>query len=143
HQRGDAVLVELAQRVVNAVRGQVDTLARLGGEEFVLVLPETPAAGARIVCEKILNAVSSEPFGSEGEDLVGITVSIGCASFPHDGSTPQPLLRAADFAMYEAKARGRNCVVMAEELDAPAPESTSYSEGVEDVPPVARPSDAP
>lgn len=139
HQRGDAVLVELAHRIVRAVRGQVDTLARLGGEEFVLVLPETAADGAQIVCDKILEAVSSEPFGSEGEDPVGITVSIGCATFPHDGSTPQPLLRAADFAMYEAKARGRNCVVMANELDSPPPQQM-HSEAADGL---AHPSDLP
>ncbi|HVL88670.1 MAG TPA: sensor domain-containing diguanylate cyclase [Actinomycetota bacterium] len=117
HQRGDAVLIELSQRVVRAVRGQVDTLARLGGEEFVLLLPETAAEGARKVCQKILEAVSSEPFGGEGEDQAWVTVSIGCATFPQHGTTPQTLLRTADFAMYEAKARGRNRVVMADELD--------------------------
>lgn len=117
HQRGDAVLIELAQRVNRAVRGQVDTLARLGGEEFVLILPETAADGARTVAEKILEAVSLESFGGEGEDPVSVTVSIGCATFPQHGTTPQPLLRAADFAMYEAKNRGRNQLVMAEELD--------------------------
>ena len=117
HQRGDAVLIELAHRVVRAVRGQVDTLARLGGEEFVLILPETAADGARTVCEKILEAVSGEPFGTEGEERANVTVSIGCATFPQDGSTPQTLLRTADFAMYEAKAQGRNRVVMAGSLD--------------------------
>lgn len=117
HQRGDAVLIELAHRVVRAVRGQVDTLARLGGEEFVLILPETAAEGARIVCQKILESVSAEPFGTEGEEGAAITVSIGCATFPQHGTTPQTLLRSADFAMYEAKARGRNRVVLSDELD--------------------------
>lgn len=121
HQRGDAVLVELAQRIVRAVRGQVDTVARFGGEEFVLVLPETNAEGARIVCEKVRDAVASEPFGADGGDPVRVTASLGCATFPQHGTTSQSLLRAADFAMYEAKAAGRNRVVMADELDsAPA-----------------------
>lgn len=127
HQRGDAVLIELAHRVVRAVRGQVDTVARLGGEEFVLILPETPSEGASIVGRKILDAVSSEPFGVEGEDPIWVTVSIGCATFPQHGTTPQPLLRAADFAMYEAKNRGRNRLVLADELDGPPAESNSGS----------------
>lgn len=117
HHRGDAVLVELARRIVAETRAQVDTTARYGGEEFVLILPETPLEGASVVAEKIRSSIAGEPFAGDGEEPLTITVSIGAACFPQHGSTPQILLRAADQAMYEAKARGRNCVATADELD--------------------------
>ena len=67
HQRGDAVLRELAQRVQEQIR-EVDTLARYGGEEFVVVLPETTVEGAAQLAERICDAVRRDPFGAEGED---------------------------------------------------------------------------
>jgi diguanylate cyclase (GGDEF)-like protein len=121
HQRGDAVLIELAHRLMRAVRAQVDTVARYGGEEFVLILPETPAEGARIVAEKIRESVASERFGNEQEEPIEVTVSIGVACFPHHGAAPQALLRSADQALYEAKGRGRNRVVLVDELDEAPP----------------------
>jgi diguanylate cyclase (GGDEF)-like protein len=122
HQRGDAILAELANRVVTETRAQVDTVARYGGEEFVLLLPETPIEGGRVVAEKIRESIASKPFGSEGE-AISVTVSIGLACFPQHGSTAQTLLRAADQALYEAKGRGRNVVVSADELDQASPSS--------------------
>ena len=116
HHRGDSVLVELAERIMGAVRGQVDTVARYGGEEFVLVLPETASDGARTVAQKIVETVAREPFGSDGEVQIWVTVSIGTATFPRNGYTQNSLVRAADDAMYEAKARGRNGVVSSDEL---------------------------
>ena len=117
HQRGDAILAELANRVISETRAQVDTVARYGGEEFVLILPETPLEGARVVAEKVRDSIASTPFGGDGEESISVTVSIGIACFPQHGTKPQTLLRAADQAMYEAKGRGRNCVVTADELD--------------------------
>jgi two-component system cell cycle response regulator len=122
HQRGDAILAELANRVVTETRAQVDTVARYGGEEFVLLLPETPLDGGLVVAEKIRTSIASKPFGSEGE-AISVTVSIGVACFPQHGSTAQTLLRAGDQALYEAKGRGRNVVVSADELDRAAPAS--------------------
>jgi two-component system cell cycle response regulator len=116
HQRGDATLIELARRVVMHTRLHIDTLARYGGEEFVLILPETGLEGARIVAEKIRQEVASTLFGSEGDEPVSVTVSIGYAAYPEHGLTPQALIDAADKAMYEAKARGRNRVVGADDL---------------------------
>ena len=122
HQRGDAILAELANRVVTETRAQVDTVARYGGEEFVLLLPETPLDGGRVVAEKIRESIASEPFGAEDEAIT-VTVSIGLACFPQHGSTAQTLLRASDQALYEAKGRGRNVVVSADELDRASPSS--------------------
>jgi diguanylate cyclase (GGDEF)-like protein len=122
HQRGDTILAELANRVVTETRAQVDTVARYGGEEFVLLLPETPLEGGRVVAEKIRASIADKPFGAEG-DAISVTVSIGVACFPQHGSTAQTLLRAGDQALYEAKGRGRNLVVSADELDRAAPSS--------------------
>jgi diguanylate cyclase (GGDEF)-like protein len=125
HQRGDSILIELAGRLASAVRGQVDTVARYGGEEFVLILPETPLEGAAVVAEKIRESIAAVPFGSEGEEPVTVTASIGAACFPQNGSSDEALIRAADQAMYEAKLRGRNRVITADELDRGAPTDTN------------------
>jgi two-component system, cell cycle response regulator len=118
HQRGDAILAEVANRIVSETRAQVDTVARYGGEEFVLILPETPLEGALFVAEKVREKIASTPFGrATDEDPIVVTVSIGIACFPQHGAKPQTLLRAADQALYEAKGRGRNCVVTADALD--------------------------
>src|SRR5207253_2209581 len=95
-------------------RLNIDTLARYGGEEFVLILPETGLDGARIVAEKIRQEVAATPFGTDEDEPIEVTVSIGYASYPEHGLTQQALDDAADKAMYEAKARGRNRVVGAE-----------------------------
>lgn len=117
HQRGDAILIELAQRVVHHTTRQVDTLARYGGEEFVLILPETGEDGADTVAEKIREEIAARPFGVEGEEPIDVTVSIGYATYPQHGKVGEDVLRAADLAMYLAKARGRNSVAGAGELD--------------------------
>ncbi|MGI8537884.1 MAG: diguanylate cyclase [Mycobacteriales bacterium] len=107
HQRGDAVLVELANRVRRTVR-DVDILARYGGEEFVAILPETDARGAGQAAERIANAVRRRPFGAAGEDPLEVTISVGVALFPAHGTTAAVLLRRADEALYTAKRAGRD-----------------------------------
>lgn len=107
HQRGDAVLVELAERIRGLVR-DVDTLARYGGEEFVLVLPETDETGAVQAAERIRQAVRALPFGNAGDPPVVLTLSIGVAVFPVHGAGTVELLRAADDALYVAKREGRD-----------------------------------
>jgi len=110
HPRGDEVLVELTRRALGQIRTQIDFLTRYGGEEFVVVLPETPAEGAIVVAQKIRQAIGEEPFLSEGGPQVEVTVSIGASTFPEDGSSMQVLVEAADRAMYRAKEGGRDRV---------------------------------
>ena len=109
HQRGDEVLIQVTQRILGELRSAIDLVGRYGGEEFVAVLPETPLAGGRIAAEKILSAIRDEPFGS-GDASLSVTVSVGVAAFPEDGTTAEELIRAADGAMYQAKAAGRDRV---------------------------------
>jgi diguanylate cyclase (GGDEF)-like protein len=112
HQRGDATLIELTQRVTKVLR-EVDTFARYGGEEFICLLPETDYAGALVTSEKILDAVKGEPFGETGEQLAKLTVSIGVASYPIHGVSFSVLVEAADQALYRAKQEGRDRVIVA------------------------------
>ncbi|MBK5306051.1 MAG: diguanylate cyclase [Frankiaceae bacterium] len=107
HQRGDAVLVELAARVRSQVR-DVDTVARYGGEEVVVILPETDEPGAAQAAERICDAVRRRPFGEPGQHGIEVTVSIGAAVFPAHGGSSSTLLRRADEALYEAKDAGRD-----------------------------------
>ena len=111
HPTGDRVLQALAQ-VMNSIVRSEDTIGRLGGEEFALILPETDASGASVMADRILAAVrQSETLSTEHGCAVGITVSIGVAtSSPTDVSFDAVLSRA-DKRLYEAKKSGRNCVV--------------------------------
>ena len=105
HRVGDEVLIELALRLKDAVREQ-DTVSRLGGDEFILLLPDTDAVGAAHVAEKLLHAALL-PFQIEQHELT-VTPSIGIALYPKDGSSLDALSRCADAAMYRAKGDGRN-----------------------------------
>jgi len=106
HRVGDDVLVALAARLTSAVREQ-DTVSRLGGDEFIFVLPETDAPGAASMARKLLQSTVL-PFQLEQHELT-ITPSIGIALFPNDGADFDTLSRCADVAMYRAKQDGRNC----------------------------------
>ena len=106
HQRGDEVLRSLGRAIRGNIR-TVDTAYRYGGDEFVVLLPETDYAGAFVVAEKI--RFDAEQVGArlEGEGA-STSVSIGLVSHPEDGLTAEELVRAADRAMYNAKALGKN-----------------------------------
>jgi diguanylate cyclase (GGDEF)-like protein len=108
HAVGDVVLVEVARRIRATLRSDLDTAARYGGEEFTVVLPETDPSGAFVVAEKIRQVVAGEPV----ENGLTVTVSVGVASCPGDGTTADSLLAAADTALYEAKRGGRDRVVV-------------------------------
>jgi diguanylate cyclase (GGDEF)-like protein/PAS domain S-box-containing protein len=105
HDIGDRLLVALTARFKAAVREQ-DTLSRTGGDEFVLLLPDTDAAGAAHVAQKLLQ-LAIQPYQIEQNELT-ITPSIGIALYPNDGRDYGSLARCADAAMYQAKQGGRN-----------------------------------
>lgn len=110
HPAGDAVLQEVAQRLAEVVR-DYDTVGRYGGEEFMLILPDTVAWSARLVAERVRAAVAEAPVPYQALELA-ITASVGVATIDFDfhGELTQ-LVEVADEALYEAKRRGRNRVV--------------------------------
>ncbi|MFU8853928.1 diguanylate cyclase [Micromonospora sp. SL1-18] len=122
HAAGDAVLVEFARRVRGEIR-EVDLAFRQGGEEFVVLLPETDARGAAIVAERLGAVIRDQPVpvdGHSGPVRVPVTVSIGIAVYPDHAATGQQVLDAADDALYAAKSAGRDGYRLARAPD-PAP----------------------
>lgn len=105
HSMGDLLLVEVGRRL-SALLQEKDTLTRLGGDEFIILLPETDESAAGHLAECVVQALSA-PYHLNGYELVS-TPSIGIAMAPTDGGTLEELLRAADAAMYRAKAEGRS-----------------------------------
>ena len=110
HAAGDEVLREFARRLRKNVRG-IDLACRYGGEEFVVVMPDTEQAVAERVAERIRQEIEMLPFGPEGAAALDVTVSIGVASISPAADTLEALLKRADGALYEAKKSGRNRVV--------------------------------
>jgi diguanylate cyclase (GGDEF)-like protein len=109
HAMGDLVLKKVAGILLGALR-KADVLARFGGEEFVILLPNVTARGALESAERLRESVASAEI-HPGGPRKRVTVSIGAALFPTDASDSQSLLKAADDALYEAKHLGRNRVV--------------------------------
>lgn len=112
HDGGDEVLREFARRLRNQVRG-MDLVCRYGGEEFVIVMPDTPALMAAEIAERLRFDIADTPFGlGEGGMEIAVTASLGVATLDSDaGETAATLIKKADTALYEAKAGGRNRVV--------------------------------
>jgi two-component system, cell cycle response regulator len=110
HDAGDAVLREVAGRMVDSVRLE-DMVGRWGGEEFLVVLPNTAAQGAAELAERLRQVVAGEPCRLPDGGAVPVTISLGCAASVIDDAAT--LVRSADAAMYEAKESGRNRVVVA------------------------------
>jgi diguanylate cyclase (GGDEF)-like protein len=108
HQAGDHLLSELAQRFNVSVR-DTDTVARIGGDEFIVLLPDLRvAAEAEMIAGKIVTAASS-PVSADQKQMA-VTVSIGVATYPQVGPDAAALMRCADEAMYAAKKKGKNCL---------------------------------
>ena len=115
HAAGDAVLRQIGERASSVLRGG-DTLGRFGGEEFVLLLPDTTIHEARLIAERIRAAVASKPIStSQVEGGIAMTISIGISTYLSGKETEQDVLSQADAAMYLAKRLGRNQVRTAEE----------------------------
>lgn len=111
HLVGDEVLTQTAQRLRETVRG-ADLVARTGGEEFVVLMPETDDAGARSAAERLRAAVAGTPYAVSTGPLP-LSVSVGVATVQRPGSGPRDALQRADRALYAAKEGGRDRVVMA------------------------------
>jgi len=106
HPEGDKLLKEFAQRTRNCLRSG-DTLARQGGDEFTVLLPDiSNTEDVTMIARKIL-AELRQPFTVADKDFIA-TVSIGIAIYPEDGNTPEDLIRNADLAMYQTKSQGKN-----------------------------------
>ena len=108
HEAGDVLLREVAERLTRAVRRD-DTVARLGGDEFVIVLTDLANADDAEAVVRTLIAAVSEPMTIAGQQFI-VTTSMGLSVFPLHGETGDDLMRAADGAMYQVKAAGRNGV---------------------------------
>jgi len=109
HPAGDHALREIATVIAEQVR-DVDVAARYGGEEFAILLPETCAAQAEILGERIREAASNRVFEQANPQCARLTVSVGVGEYPSHCSDRASLLRAADGALYTAKMKGRNVV---------------------------------
>ncbi len=111
HDIGDEVLREFAKRLGANIRG-IDLACRYGGEEFVVVMPETDASFAYSVAERLRKSIETTPIEiSRAPGKISITISIGIAAWEGENDTAEALLHRADQALYSAKRSGRNRVV--------------------------------
>jgi diguanylate cyclase (GGDEF)-like protein len=112
HPAGDIVLKKIAQLLHDNIR-RIDVAARYGGEEFALILVESDKQDASFVANKIKNLIEQHQFNFEETQPNGkLTISMGVATFPQDGTTPEDLVELADKRLYCAKKEGRNRVVL-------------------------------
>jgi diguanylate cyclase (GGDEF)-like protein len=112
HEAGDVVLRTIARMLADGVR-TVDLCARFGGEELALLLPQTTAAGAFELADRLRRRIAGRPI-KYNEDQIVVTASFGVASYPDVVHSRDGLFQAADAALYEAKRGGRNCVKLAD-----------------------------
>ncbi|HEX4410473.1 MAG TPA: PleD family two-component system response regulator [Xanthobacteraceae bacterium] len=111
HDAGDDVLRDFAMRIKRSIRG-IDLACRYGGEEFVIVMPETDMAVAAMVAERLRRRIAAEPFAvAQGTKSLPVTISIGIAALRGKDDNAAGLLKRADLALYRAKRDGRNRVV--------------------------------
>lgn len=108
HNAGDKVLQTFATILINAARSS-DIIARIGGEEFAIILPKTKIDDAHMILERIRKTVSSKIITIEGEEI-NISMSAGLAHYQGDALKIDKLVNQADKAMYQAKSEGKNCI---------------------------------
>lgn len=106
HSAGDQVLIESSKRLLSSLR-KTDTISRLGGDEFLLILPDIENNQHAIHLAAKILALFEQPFQIQGQVFFSST-SIGLSVYPHDGNTPETLLKCADMALYRVKDSGRN-----------------------------------
>lgn len=133
HNGGDHLLKEVAARLTSALR-DADTVARMGGDEFTVVLSEIKdATDAAVAADRILGCLK-DPFLLEGREFF-VTGSVGISVYPQDGTDVETLVKNADAAMYRAKQRGRNAFHMfADELDTEAVERLNIEKALRQAP---------
>ena len=112
HQLGSRALVEAAGVIRSSAR-ETDIVARFGGDEFALILPDTDPEGARAVARRIRERVGRYKFLAERAPGSRLTASIGVATLPDAADTAEGLLQAADAAMYQVKEKGKNGINIA------------------------------
>jgi diguanylate cyclase (GGDEF)-like protein len=112
HKAGDLVLQQVGERLRESLRG-TDLAGRFGGEEFLVVLPQTDLAGACVLGERIRQSIAEAPFDVASGAPIGVTVSVGASALCESLQTAEQLIEAADVALYEAKDAGRDRVVAA------------------------------
>lgn len=110
HDGGDAVLKEFAERFRRNTRG-IDLACRLGGEEFVVIMPDTELVRAYQVAERMRACIEAEPFPVNASTMLRVTASFGLSTLERIDDTPETLYKRADNALYAAKRSGRNRVV--------------------------------
>jgi diguanylate cyclase (GGDEF)-like protein len=125
HLVGSHVLMEMAAVILSSIR-DTDAVARYGGDEFVIVLPDTGTELAGQVAERIRHKINRHNFTGGRRLQLSLTASFGVAAFPKHASSPQQLIACSDTAMYEAKAANKNCVRFAADLV--AKKSTDYTD---------------
>ncbi len=108
HRQGDQMLKDVADFFQNAKR-ESDTVARYGGDEFAVILPETDQAAAVALAQRLREEFAARRFGDPDHGL-HVTISLGVAAFPQDAHEAEELIERADQALYRAKRAGRNCV---------------------------------
>jgi diguanylate cyclase (GGDEF)-like protein len=111
HEAGDTFLRELGSLLQKRVREE-DVACRYGGDEFVILLTETSLETAKRRARQLRDGIKTLTVVHQGQYLTPPTVSLGAALYPDHGTTAEELLRAADDALYKAKARGRDCLVL-------------------------------
>ncbi len=110
HLAGDQVLNQVG-RIIRECNREYDIAGRFGGEEFVLVLPETKPEEAQVVAERLRAVIEATEFHAKTNPTpIHVTISLGIANYPSDAATRTALIHAADLAMYHSKFKGRNCV---------------------------------
>jgi diguanylate cyclase (GGDEF)-like protein len=116
HRVGDQILRDVASILIKDMR-EVDTVARYGGDEFVIILPETSGSGALFVAQRLRKAVEQAKFFAGSPNQVELlSLSIGIAVFDTDAQFRRDLIEFADAALYAAKSQGRNQVVLYSDL---------------------------
>jgi two-component system cell cycle response regulator len=110
HDAGDQVLREFAARFRRNTRG-IDLACRMGGEEFIIIMPDTDLSRAFQIGERLRACIAAEPFQIKNANRIRVTASVGLASIEGGSETPEALFKRADNALYAAKRDGRNRVI--------------------------------